>query len=124
MVEVNPWYYVDELMKTCAWEELTELKGKPIRDFQFLNWNIFLKAETDFENIGEKISKRYWDTSASSQVSNCDGVKLEICLNHKFQWPQTTVWTASLLHTKCVPNPLDHKVKKKKEKKNDASTWK
>ena len=71
MVEVNPWCYVDELMKTCAWEELTELKGKPIRDFQFLNWNIFLKAETDFENIGEKISKRYWDTSASSQVSRC-----------------------------------------------------
>ena len=121
MVEVNLRYYVDELMKTCAWEELTELKGKPIRDFQFLNWNIFLKAETDFENTGEKISKRYWDTSASSQVSNCDGVVLEICLNHN---DHRRVWTASLLHTKYLPNSLDHKVKKKKEKKNDASTWK
>ena len=30
----------------------------------------------------------YWDTSTSSQVSNCDGVVLEIDLDHKFQWPQ------------------------------------
>ena len=29
-----------------------------------------------------------WDTSTSSQVSNCDGVVLEIYLDHKFQWPQ------------------------------------
>ena len=29
-----------------------------------------------------------WDTSTSSQVSNCNGVALEIYLDHKFQWPQ------------------------------------
>ena len=29
-----------------------------------------------------------WDTSASSEVSNCDGVVLEIYLDHRFQWPQ------------------------------------
>ena len=28
-----------------------------------------------------------WDTSTSSHVSNCDGVVLEIYLDHKFQWP-------------------------------------
>ena len=28
------------------------------------------------------------DTSTSSQVSNCDGVVLEIYFNHKLQWPQ------------------------------------
>ena len=30
----------------------------------------------------------FWDTWTSSQVSNCGGVVLEICLDHKFQWPQ------------------------------------
>ena len=29
-----------------------------------------------------------WHTSTSSQVSHCDGVVLEIYLDHKFQWPQ------------------------------------
>ena len=29
-----------------------------------------------------------WDTSTSSQVSNCDGLMLEIYLDHKFKWPQ------------------------------------
>ena len=28
------------------------------------------------------------DTATSSQVPNCDGVMLEICLDHKFQWAQ------------------------------------
>ena len=25
----------------------------------FLNWNILLKARTDFENVGEKMSEKY-----------------------------------------------------------------
>ena len=29
-----------------------------------------------------------WDTSISSLISNCDGVVLEICMDHKFQWQQ------------------------------------
>ena len=29
-----------------------------------------------------------WDTSTSSQVSNCDGVVLDNYLDHKFQWPK------------------------------------
>ena len=29
-----------------------------------------------------------WDTSTLSQVSNCDGVMLEIYLDHRFQWPR------------------------------------
>lgn len=28
-----------------------------------------------------------WDTLTSSEVSNCDGVLLEIYLDHKFHWP-------------------------------------
>ena len=29
-----------------------------------------------------------WVTSILSHVSNYDGLVLEICLSHKFQWPQ------------------------------------
>ena len=29
-----------------------------------------------------------WDTSISNQVSNCDGIDLEIYLDHKFPWAQ------------------------------------
>ena len=39
-----------------------------------------------------------WDTSASSQVSNCDGVVLEVCLDHKFQWPQEGLNCESLAY--------------------------
>ena len=39
-----------------------------------------------------------WDTSTSSQVSNCDGVVLEIYLNHKFQWPQEGLNCESLAY--------------------------
>ena len=38
------------------------------------------------------------DTSTSSQVANCDGVMLEIYLDHKFQWPQESVNCESLAY--------------------------
>ena len=34
------------------------------------------------------VKRSCWDTSTSSQVSNCAGVLLEIYLDHKFQWSQ------------------------------------
>ena len=37
-----------------------------------------------------------WDTSTSSQVSNCDGVVLEIYFNYKLQWPQEGLKCKSL----------------------------
>ena len=48
----------------------TALKKFPIKDF--------------FSNY---INAR-WDTSTSSQVGKCNGVMLEIFMNHKFQWLQ------------------------------------
>ena len=38
------------------------------------------------------------DTSASSQILNCDGVVLEIYLEHKFQWPQEGLNCESLAY--------------------------
>ena len=35
-----------------------------------------------------KLAFRCWDTSNLGPVSNCDGVNLEIYLDHKSQWPQ------------------------------------
>ena len=53
------------------------------------------KNQPDTSQMNEKskylfifINIYYWDTSTSSQVSNCDGVVLEICLDQKLQWPQ------------------------------------
>ena len=46
----------------------------------------------------------FWDTSSSSQASNCDGVLLEICLVHKFQWPQEGLNCESLAY-KVVTEP-------------------
>ena len=43
-------------------------------------WGTFLK-KTYFEFLIR-------DTPTSSQVSKCDGIVLEIYLDHKFQWPQ------------------------------------
>ena len=40
----------------------------------------------------------YWNTPTSSQVSNCDGVVLEIYLDHKFQWPQEDLNCESLAY--------------------------
>ena len=39
-----------------------------------------------------------WDTSTSSQVSNCDGAVLEIYLDHKFQWSQEGLNCESLAY--------------------------
>ena len=39
-----------------------------------------------------------WDTSTSSQVSNCDGAVPEIYLDHKFQWPQEGLNSKSLAY--------------------------
>ena len=50
-----------------------------------------------------------WDISTSSQVSNCDGVVLEIYLDHKFQWPQEDLNCESLVY-EVVTNPQGHKV--------------
>ena len=52
----------------------------------------FIKNELQIKMIllqqQAKVADLCWDTSTSSQVSNCDGVVLEIYLDHKFQWPQ------------------------------------
>ena len=40
-----------------------------------------LITENEYSNL-------LWDTSTSSQVSNCDGAAIEIYLDHNFQWPQ------------------------------------
>ena len=40
----------------------------------------------------------FWDTSASSQVSNCDGVMLENYFDLKFQWTQEGLNCESLGH--------------------------
>ena len=48
----------------------------------------------------------YWDTSASRQVSNCDGVVLEIYVAHRFQWPQEGLNCES---AKLLLGPLGHK---------------
>ena len=45
-----------------------------------------------------KMSHIFWDTSTSSQVSNCDSVALEIYLDHKFQWPQESFNCESLAY--------------------------
>ena len=54
-----------------------------------------------------------WDTSTSCQVSNCDGVVLKICLDHKF--PVTTggfelriscIQSSYLTHYAIRPNRL------------------
>ena len=39
-----------------------------------------------------------WDTSSSSQVSNCHGVVLEIYSDHKFQWPEKGLNCESLVY--------------------------
>ena len=46
----------------------------------------------------QKLNEVYWDTSTSSQVSNYDGVLLEIYLDHKFQWPQGGLNCKSLIY--------------------------
>ena len=39
-----------------------------------------------------------WNISTLSQVSNCDGVVLEIYLDHKFQWTQEDLNCESLAY--------------------------
>ena len=35
----------------------------------------------------ELLKKKNWDTSTLDQVSNFNGVMLEMIIDHKFQWP-------------------------------------
>ena len=66
------------------------------------NWKQKLKIHDEILSqfaVGQiKIILRNWDTSTSSQVSNCDGVMLEIYLDHKFQWPQEGLNCESLAY--------------------------
>ena len=39
-----------------------------------------------------------WDTWTSGQASNCDGIVLEIYLDHKFQWAQVGLNCESLAY--------------------------
>ena len=48
-----------------------------------------------------------WDTSTSSQVSNCNGVAHEIYLHHKLQWPQDGLNWESLAY-EIRPNGLSN----------------
>ena len=51
------------------------------------------------QHIGKVENSFYfWDTSTSSQVSNNDGVVLEIYLDHKFQWSQEGLNCESLAY--------------------------
>ena len=43
-------------------------------------------------------SRPCWDTSTLSKVLNCDGVVLEIYLDHKFQWPEEGLKCRSLAY--------------------------
>ena len=56
-------------------------------------------------NVFENAWMKCWDISTSSEVSNCDGVVLEICLDHKFQWPQEGLKCGSLAY-KVGPSGL------------------
>ena len=47
-----------------------------------------LKMKYFVKDVFSKCIKNvHWDTSISSQDWNCDGVMLEIFMDHKFQWP-------------------------------------
>ena len=46
-----------------------------------------LKMKYFVKDIFSKCINVNWDTSISSQDWNCDGVVLEIFMDHKFQWP-------------------------------------
>ena len=57
-------------------------------------WRVFgPEYRVDVEIVGWKVC---WNTSTSSQVSNCDGIVLEIYLDHKFQWTKEGLNCASL----------------------------
>ena len=60
--------------------------------FSNLQYTCSMQNKTCFKII------KYWDTSTSSQVSNCDGFVLEIYLDHKFQWPQEGLNCESLAY--------------------------
>ena len=47
--------------------------------------HVFLMRNDDLYSIYNFRIKSSLDTSISSQVSNCSGVVLEICLDHKWQ---------------------------------------
>ena len=62
-----------------------------IEDLIFLkNDIVWIWTSLDVQSTGSSVEwyNKLWDTSTSSQVSNCDGVVLQIYLYHKFKWPQ------------------------------------
>ena len=56
--------------------------------FILKKWNWLTRLELTHITPVNIVSHTFWDTSTSSQVFNCDGVVLEIYLDHKFQWLQ------------------------------------
>ena len=70
-----------DLQDTVDWGK------KWLVDFLVL-FNTVLTPTSHFAGGRTNIKLRSWDTSALSQVSNCDGVVLENYLNNNFQWPQ------------------------------------
>ena len=55
-----------------------------------------LQSSSSEKNLVKPL--KIWDTSTSSQISNCDGVVLDIYLDHKFQWPQEGLDCESLAY--------------------------
>ena len=52
--------------------------------------HVFLLRNDDLYSVYTFKIKSSLDTSTFSQVSNCGGVVLAICLDHKFQWQAQT----------------------------------
>ena len=69
------------------------MKYGNLQDISFLIHGFYLLRRTL-----EKKEGLSWDTSISSQVSNCDGVLLENYLYHKFQWSQEGLNCESLAY--------------------------
>ena len=78
----------ESLPQIFAWEGLTMFIVKKY----FVKWNMDLRAKF------WKSVLRFWDTSTSSQASNCDGVVLENYLDHNFQWPRELQFKPSCGH--------------------------
>ena len=97
----NHWIHL--IFKEFCWI-LSEIPSPP-----FQIWGAELSAWEVLYFVGpEEIV--YWDTLISSQVSNCDGVVLEIYLDHKFLW-QTLPWSLEFaiqinLEHDTIANPL------------------
>ena len=69
------------------------MKYGNLQDISFLIHDFYLLQRTL-----EKKEGLSWDTSISSQVSNCDGVLLENYFYHKFQWSQEGLNCESLAY--------------------------